>query len=84
MSANVILVIVGIVLILLALGISVWVFVLPMLMPMLLRLKPSPPLRSNVLASIAEKTGWRQISGPKFQALAHPPDKAAISINCRR
>jgi hypothetical protein len=62
MSANVILVIVGIVLILLALGISVWVFVLPML----LRLKPSPPLRSEVPASIAEKTGWRQIRGPLF------------------
>jgi hypothetical protein len=66
MSANVILVIVGIVLILLALGISVCVFVLPTLMPSLLRLKPCPPLRSDVLASIAEKTGWRQISGPPF------------------
>jgi hypothetical protein len=62
MSANVILVIVGIVLILLALGMSVWAFVLPML----LRLKPSSALRINVLASIAEKTGWRQISGTLF------------------
>ena len=66
MSANVIFVIVGIALILLALGISVCVFVLPTLMPSLLRLKPCPPLRSDVLASIAEKTGWRQISGPPF------------------
>ena len=62
MSANVILVIVGIVLLLLALGISVWLFVLPMLF----RLKPSSPLRIKVLASMAEKTGWRQISGPLF------------------
>ena len=62
MSANVILVIVGIVLLLLALGISVWVLVLPML----LRLKPSSALRSEVLASILEKTGWRQITGPLF------------------
>ena len=58
MSANVILVIVGIVLLLLALGISVWVLVLPMLP----RLKPSSALRSEVLAS----TGLRQISGPLF------------------
>ena len=62
MSANVIFVIVGIALILLALGISVWVLVLPML----LRLKPSSALRSEVLASILEKTGWRQITGPLF------------------
>jgi len=54
MSANVILVIVGIVLLLLALGISVWVLVLPML----LRLKPSSALRSEVLASTLA-SDWR-------------------------
>jgi hypothetical protein len=64
MSANVILVIVGIVLMLLALGISIWVFVLPMLTPH--RLKRSLPLRSDVLASNAKKTGWYPISGPLF------------------
>ena len=62
MSANVIFVTVGIVLILLALGISVWAFVLPRLF----KLKTSSPPRREGLASIAEKTGWRQISGPLF------------------
>jgi hypothetical protein len=87
MSANVILVIGGIVLILLALGISVWVFVLPML----LRLKASPALRSNVLASIAEKTGWRQVSGPSawkyvslFLAAAPNPRFRALALFGRR
>jgi hypothetical protein len=56
MSANVNLVIVGIVLILLGLAIGINIG----------STNTQTNKVGNVLASIAEKTGWRQISGPLF------------------